>query len=155
MQRNAAAGLAIKKVDFASLILLLAAIGTATFLLFFHRRRVLSETDTVVVADFTNSTGDSVFDDTLRQGLAVELEQSPFLSLISEQRIQQTLRLMDQPAGARLTPEVAREICERTASAAVLDGSIATLGSHYVLGLHAQDCRTGDVLAEEQVQAAR
>ena len=144
-----------KKWIFASLILLLAAIGTATFLLFFHRRRVLSETDTVVVADFTNSTGDSVFDDTLRQGLAVELEQSPFLSLISEQRIQQTLRLMDQPAGARLTPQVAREICERTASAAVLDGSIATLGSHYVLGLHAQDCRTGDVLAEEQVQAAR
>lgn len=144
-----------KKWIFASPVLLLAAIGTATFLLFFHRGRVLRETDTVVVADFTNSTGDSVFDDTLRQGLAVALEQSPFLSLISEQRIQQTLRLMDQPAGARLTPEVAREICERTASAAVLDGSIATLGSHYVLGLHAQDCHTGDVLAEEQVQAAR
>ena len=108
-----------------------------------------------MLADFTNTTGDPVFDGTLRQGLAVQLEQSPFLSLISEERIQQTLRLMGQPADARLTPEIAREICERTASAAVLDGSIASLGSQYVLGLRAKDCRTGDVLDEEQVQAAR
>ena len=85
----------------------------------------------------------------------MQLEQSPFLSLISEERIQQVLRLMGKPADARLTPEIAREICERTASAAVLDGSIASLGSQYVLGLRAEDCRTGDVLAEEQVQAAR
>jgi len=85
----------------------------------------------------------------------VQLEQSPFLSLISEQRIQQTLRLMGQPADARLTAEIAREICERTASAAVLDGSIASLGSEYVLGLRANDCRTGEVLAEEQAQAAK
>ena len=89
------------------------------------------------------------------KGLAVQLEQSPFLSLVSDERIQQTLRLMGQPADARLTPELAREICERTASAAVLDGSIASLGSQYVLGLRAKNCRTGDVLDEEQVQAAR
>ena len=115
----------------------------------------LTDKDTIVLADFNNTTGDSVFDGTLRQGLAVQLEQSPFLSLISEQRIRQMLRLMGKPADARLTPEIAREICERTASAAALDGSIASLGSQYVLGLRAEDCRTGDVLAEEQVQAAR
>jgi len=87
--------------------------------------------------------------------MAVQLEQSPFLSLVSEERIQQALRLMGKPADTRLTPEVAREICERTASTAILDGSIASLGSQYVLGLRAKDCRTGKVLAEEQVQAAR
>ncbi|MGH7746017.1 MAG: winged helix-turn-helix domain-containing protein, partial [Candidatus Dormibacteria bacterium] len=122
---------------------------------YFHRVPKLTDKDTIVLADFTNQTGDSVFDGTLRQGMAVQLEQSPFLSLISEERIQQTLRLMGQPADARLTPKVAREICERTASAAVLDGSIASLGSQYVLGLRAEDCRTGDILVEEQVQATR
>src|SRR5208337_3563293 len=124
---------------------------------YFYLRRApkLTDKDTIVLADFSNRTGDSVFDGTLRQGLAVQLEQSPFLSLISEERIQQVLRLMGKPADARLTPEIAREICERTASAAVLDGSIASLGSQYVLTLRAKDCRTGDVLDEEQVQAAR
>jgi DNA-binding winged helix-turn-helix (wHTH) protein/tetratricopeptide (TPR) repeat protein len=115
----------------------------------------LTDKDTIVLAEFRNTTGDSVFDGTLRQGLAVQLEQSPFLSLISDERIQQMLKLMGKPGDARLTPEIAREICERTASAAVLDGSIASLGSQYVLGLRAEDCRTGDVLAEEQVQAQR
>jgi len=122
---------------------------------YFRRTPKLTDKDTIVLADFSNTTGDSVFDGTLRQGLAVQLEQSPFLSIISEQRIQQVLKLMGKPADARLTPEFAREICERTASAAVLDGSIASLGSQYVLGLRAEDCRTGDVLAEQQVQAAR
>jgi len=122
---------------------------------YFHRTTKLADKDTIVLADFTNSTGDPVFDGTLRQGLAVQLEQSPFLSLISEERIQQTLRLMGQRTDARLTPEVAREICQRTASAAVLDGSIASLGSQYVLGLRAKECRSGEILAEEQVQAAR
>ena len=115
----------------------------------------LTDKDTIVLADFTNATGDPVFHDTLRQGMAVQLAQSPFLSLISEERIQQALGLMGQPADARLTPAVALEICERTDSAAVLDGSIARLGSQYVLGLRARDCRTGQVLAEEQAQAAR
>ncbi len=131
----------------------LLVLGTLVFL---HQRRpVLGEKDSVLIADFTNTTGDPVFDETLRQGLAVQLEQSPFLSLVSEDRIQQTLRLMGQPPDARLTPEIAREICERTGSAAVLDGSIASLGSQYVLGLRAGNCRTGEVLAEEQVQAER
>jgi DNA-binding winged helix-turn-helix (wHTH) protein/tetratricopeptide (TPR) repeat protein len=133
-----------------------AVLAVATLAYFYlHRKPKLTDKDTIVLADFSNTTGDSVFDGTLRQGLAVQLEQSPFLSLISEERIQQVLRLMGKPADARLTPEIAREICERTASAAVLDGSIASLGSQYVLGLRAQDCRTGDVLAEEQVQAAK
>jgi eukaryotic-like serine/threonine-protein kinase len=121
---------------------------------YFQRTATLTDKDTIVLADFTNTTGDPVFDGTLRQGLAVQLEQSPFLSLISEERIQQVFKLMDKPADARLTPEVAREICERTASAAVLEGSITNLGSQYVLGLRAEDCRTGAVLDEEQVQAA-
>ena len=119
---------------------------------YFHRTPKLTDKDTIVLADFTNTTGDPVFDGTLRQGMAVQLEQSPFLSLVSEERIQQALRLMGQPADTRLTPQVAREICERTASAAVLDGSIASLGTQYVLGLRAKDCPTGDVLAEEHVR---
>jgi eukaryotic-like serine/threonine-protein kinase len=144
-----------KKWVFASLIVLAIAIGAGAFLLFFHGKRVLSANDTVVLADFANSTGDPVFDDTLRRGMAVQLEQSPFLSLISEEQIQQALRLMGQPADARLTPAIARQICERTGSAAVLDGSIASMGSQYVLGLRATDCHTGKALVEEQVQAGR
>jgi eukaryotic-like serine/threonine-protein kinase len=137
----------------ALLLLVLIAWGASAFLA--HGRRVLTEKDTVVLADFTNSTGDPVFDGTLRQGLEVQLEQSPFLSLISDQRIQQVLHLMGQPVNARLDPQIAREVCERTSSAAVLNGSIASLGNKYVLGLRAEDCRSGSVLAEEQVQADR
>jgi DNA-binding winged helix-turn-helix (wHTH) protein/Tfp pilus assembly protein PilF len=137
-------------------VAVVAVLALATLWYFsLHRKPKLTDKDTIVLADFANSTGDPVFDGTLRQGLAVQLEQSPFLSLISEERIQQVLRLMDKPADARLTPEIAREICKRTASAAVLDGSIASLGSQYVLGLRARDCRTGDVIADEQVQAAK
>jgi eukaryotic-like serine/threonine-protein kinase len=120
---------------------------------YFHRTRKLTDKDTIVLADFTNTTGDAVFEDTLRQGLAVQLEQSPFLSLVSEQQIQQTLSQMGKPADARLTPEIAREVCQRTGSTAVLDGSIASLGCQYVLGLKAVNCRTGDALAEEQATA--
>jgi eukaryotic-like serine/threonine-protein kinase len=116
---------------------------------------VLSKTDTLVLADFANSTGEPVFDGALRSGISAELEQSPFLSLVSEQHIQHTLRLMGRPPDTRLTPEVAREICERLGSTAVLEGSITRLGSQYVLGLRAKACRTGDVLDEEQVQAAK
>jgi len=123
--------------------------------LYSHRAPRLTDKDTIVLADFANTTGDPVFDDTLRQGLAVQLEQSPFISLVSDDRIQQMVKLMAKPADTRLSPEVAREICERTASAAVLDGSIASLGTEYVLSLRAKECRSGDVLDEEQVQAAR
>jgi serine/threonine protein kinase/tetratricopeptide (TPR) repeat protein len=119
------------------------------------RPRTLTEKDTIVLADFVNKTGDPVFDDTLRQGLSVELQQSPFLSLISDRKVQQTLALMGQPKGARLTPELAQQVCERTASALVLEGSIASLGSQYVLGLRARDCSKGATVDEEQAQFAR
>ncbi len=122
---------------------------------YLQRRPKLTNRDTIVLADFKNTTGDAVFDGTLRQGLAVQLQQSPFLSLISDERIQKTLRLMGQTGDARFTPELAKEVCERTGSAAVLEGSIAPTGSQYVLGLRGKDCRTGDVLDEEQQQAAR
>jgi tetratricopeptide (TPR) repeat protein len=123
--------------------------------IFYPRQAPLTDKDTIVLAEFTNTTGDPVFDDTLRQGLAVQLQQSPFLSLISDQRIRSTLPLMNQPADARLTPAIAQSVCVRTGSSAVLEGSIAMLGSQYVLGLRATDCTTGDVLADEQAQAAR
>ncbi len=135
-------------------VLILAAGGVFLW----HQRtqvKPLTSKDVLVLADFTNTTGDPVFDGTLRQGLTVQLEQSPFLNLVTEERIRQVLRMMDQPADARLTPAVAREVCERTASAAVLDGSIANLGSQYVLGLRAVDCRNGRVLDVEQAQVAR
>jgi tetratricopeptide (TPR) repeat protein/predicted Ser/Thr protein kinase len=119
----------------------------------FHRGPKLTEKDMIVLADFTNTTGDAVFDGTLRQGLTVQLEQSPFLSVVSEAHVQQTLKLMGQSSDAKLTSDVARELCQRTQSTAVLDGSIASLGSQYVLGIRATNCHTGDVLAEEQATA--
>ena len=115
----------------------------------------LTDKDTVVIADFTNTTGDSVFDDTLKQALTVSLQQSPFLTLLSQQKISETLALMNQPSSGRLTSQVSREICQRTASTAVIEGSISNLGSNYVLGLNTINCRTGDSLAQEQVQASR
>ena len=114
----------------------------------------LTEKDTIVLSDFDNKTGDPVFDDTLKQGLSVQLEQSPFLDLVSERRVNETLKLMGRPAGDRLPPEVTREVCQRTGSKAMLTGSIAGLGSQYVIGLKAVNCSTGDVLAEAQEQAA-
>jgi len=118
-----------------------------------HPARKLTDKDTVVLTDFINSTGDPVFDGTLRQGLVVQLSQSPFLALISEERVKQTLQLMSQAPDTRLTPEIARQVCLWNASAAVIEGSIAKLGNQYVLGLKAVNCGTGDSLAEEQVTA--
>jgi tetratricopeptide (TPR) repeat protein/predicted Ser/Thr protein kinase len=120
-----------------------------------HGKPKLTDKDTIVLADFDNKTGDPVFDGTLRQGLAVQLEQSPFLSMVSDQDIQKWLGLMRRQPDTRVTPEVARGICERIGSTAVLDGSIVSLGSQYVLGLRATNCRTGDIIDEEQMQAAR
>ncbi len=126
---------------------------------FAHRdsatRPKLTDKSTIVLADFDNKTGDPVFDDTLRQGLSVELQQSPFLSLISDRQVQRTLTLMGQPKDVRLTSEMAQQICERNASAAILEGSIASLGSQYVLGLRARNCNTGNILDQEQAQVAR
>ncbi len=133
---------------------LVALLATAGFLYYrsSHSSK-LTETDTIVLADFTNTTGDAVFDDTLKQALAIQLEQSPFLRIVSEERVQQTLRLMSQPADTHLTPKIAREICLRTQSAAVLEGSIASLDNEYIVGLKAVNCATGDVLTQKQVRA--
>jgi tetratricopeptide (TPR) repeat protein len=136
----------------AGAILVLSAAAAYFYL---HQAPKLTSADTIVLAEFTNATGDPVFDETLRQGLMVQLQQSPFLSLISDQRIRSTLPLMNQPADARLTPDIAQGVCVRTGSAAVLEGSIVALGSQYVVGLRATDCTTGDILADEQAQAAR
>jgi tetratricopeptide (TPR) repeat protein len=138
----------------AALILVAAAIGGT---LYFRSRQAmarLTDKDTIVLSDFDNKTGDAVFDDTLKQGLSVQLEQSPFLDLVSDRKVNETLKLMGRPAGDRLTPEVTREVCQRTGSKAMLTGSIAGLGSQYVIGLKAVNCNTGDVLAEAQEQAA-
>ena len=138
---------------FAAAVSMLALFAAAY--VYFQPAPRLTDKDIIVLADFTNRTGDPVFDETLRQRLAVELQQSPFLSFVSDQRIRRMLPLMNVPADARLTPEIAQGVCVRTASAAVLEGSIATLGSQYVLGLRAKNCVTGDILADEQAQAAR
>jgi eukaryotic-like serine/threonine-protein kinase len=140
-----------KWVSAAAAILVLFAAAY----LYLHRAPRLTASDTLVLADFENKTGDPVFDDTLRQGLFVELQQSPFLTLISDRQVQQTLALMGQPKEARLTAEMAQQVCERTAGAAVLEGSIASVGSQYVLGLRAKSCNTGNTLDQEQTVAAR
>jgi serine/threonine protein kinase len=120
-----------------------------------HQAAKLTDKDTIVLADFTNTTGDPVFDDTMKQALSISLQQSPFLSLLTDQKVKDTLGLMGRPPSERLTSQVAREICQRTSSAAVLEGSISSLGSEYVLGLNTVNCQTGDMLAQEQAQAAR
>ena len=129
------------------------ALAVAGWLFFSHKTHALTEKDTIVLADFTNATGDAVFDGTLRQGLSVQLEQSPFLSIISDQRIQQTLKMMDQKPDAKLTPEIARELCQRTASAAVLEGSIAEIGTQYLLTLKAVNCGNGETLTSTEAEA--
>ena len=117
-------------------------------------RSALTEKDTIVLADFANSTGDAIFDDTLKTALNVSLRQSPFLNVLSDSEVAKTLQLMTRPADTKLTPEVARELCQRAGSKAYLAGSIGSLGSEYVLGLKAVNCQSGDTLAEEQVTAA-
>jgi eukaryotic-like serine/threonine-protein kinase len=136
----------------ASILVLGLVVGGRLF--FTHKAHALTDKDTVVLADFTNSTGESVFDDTLKQALAVDLGQSPFLSILSDERIRQTLQEMTRSSNEPLTPAVAREVCQRAGSKAYLTGSIASLGTQYVIGLEASNCATGDVLAREQVTAA-
>ena len=136
------------------LAVVVLALLSATGYLYFRRGPKLTDKDTIVLADFTNTTGDAMFDDSLRQGLAVELEQSPFLSIVSQDQIQQTLHMMDQKPDTKLTPEVAREICQRTASAAVLNGSIAQIGTQYLLTLSAISCVNGKSLASAEFRAS-
>jgi len=119
---------------------------------FFARRTpALTEKDTIVISDFSNSTGDPVFDDALKQGLAVQLAQSPFLAILSDEKVHDTLKLMGRASDARLTADIARDLCQRVGSAAVINGSIAKIESECVVGLNAVDCRTGENLAREQV----
>src|SRR5580698_4204475 len=136
----------------AAVVIAVAAV--AGWLSFTRHAQALTDKDTIVLAEFANTTGDPVFDGTLRQGLSAQLDQSPFLSLISDERIAQTLALMAKPKDARLTPDVARDVCQRTASAATIEGSISSLGSEYVLSLKAVNCRNGDLLAQAQVTAS-
>jgi serine/threonine protein kinase/Flp pilus assembly protein TadD len=121
---------------------------------YLHRTPKLTDKDTIVLADFANTTGDAVFDDALKTALSVSLNQSPFLNVLSENKLADFLKMMSRSAGTKLTPEVARELCQRAGSKAYIAGSIASLGSQYVLGLKAVNCETGDPLAEEQVTAA-
>jgi eukaryotic-like serine/threonine-protein kinase len=119
-----------------------------------HRNPRLTEKDTIVLADFTNSTGDNVFDDTLKQALNISLRQSPFLNVLSDAEVAKTLQQMRRPANTKLTPEVARELCQRAGSKAYLAGSIGSLSSKYVLGLKAVNCQNEDTLTQQQVTAA-
>jgi tetratricopeptide (TPR) repeat protein len=144
-----------RKLWLPALAVLVIAAAIAIIFSFRHRpSHALTEKDTIVLADFTNSTGDAVFDDTLKTALNVSLRQSPFLNVLSDGKVAKTLQLMTRPAGTKLTPDVARELCQRAGSNAYLAGSIGSLGSEYVLGLQAVNCQSGDTLAQEQVRAA-
>ena len=119
-----------------------------------RKAHALTDKDTIVLADFTNTTGDVIFDDTLKTALNVSLRQSPFLNVLSDSEVAKTLQQMTRAASTKLTPEVTRELCLRSGSKAYLAGSIASLGSQFVLGLKAVNCQSGDTLVEEQVTAA-
>ena len=133
------------------IVALVAVVALATAG-YFHLRAApkLTSKDSIIIADFTNTTGDPVFDGTLRQGLSAQLEQTPFLNIVSGDQVAQTLRLMEQPPDARLRQDLARQVCERVNASVAIEGSIAALGGQYVLGLDALNCRTGETLAQEQ-----
>jgi eukaryotic-like serine/threonine-protein kinase len=137
----------------AAVVLIVVAIAGAFYFRSRQSTRRLTEKDTIVLADFTNETGDAIFDDTLRTALNVSLRQSPFLNVLSESEVRKTLQQMTRPADTKLTPEVARELCQRVSSKAYIAGAVGSLGSKYVLELKAVNCQNGDTLAEEQVTA--
>ena len=134
-------------------IVVIALLAGGAFLFYRHGKPALTEKDTLLLADFVNTTGDAVFDGTLKQALAVQLEQSPFLNILSQQSVRETLGFMGRSADERLTNQVAREVCQRAGVKAMLTGSISTLGSHYVIDLQALNCATGDSIAHEQAEA--
>src|SRR5208282_3775343 len=138
----------------AATLVVVALAASGAWWLNGHKAHALTAKDTIVLADFTNTTGDAVFDGTLRQGLSVQLEQSPFLSIVSDQQVQQTMQMMNKAPDVKLTPQITREICQRTASAAVLEGSIAQIGTQYLLTLKAVNCATGESLASTEAQAS-
>jgi tetratricopeptide (TPR) repeat protein len=132
----------------AAIVLLLLVVGH-------HKVSALSEKDSIIVADFSNGTGDAVFDDSLKTGLTLALDQSPFLNVLSESKVGKTLKLMTKPTNTKLTADVARDVCLRTGSKAYVAGSITSLGTDYVLALKAVDCQTGQTLGQQQVTAER
>jgi len=134
----------------AAIILLVLSVPAYLYL---HRAPKLTDKDTIVLADFTNTTGDSVFDGTLRQGLAIQLEQSPFLKIMDDEQVQQDLRLMSVAPASHITNQIAHDICVRDAAAATIDGTISNLGKNYVVTLQAATCQDGATLAREQIQA--
>ena len=140
--------------SYVAAVVLLALLAASSHYYRSHQSKPLTEKDTIVLADFANGTGDAVFDDTLKTALNVSLRQSPFLNVLSDSEVAKTLQEMTRPKGTRLTPEIAREICQRTDSKAYVAGSISSLGSQYVLGLKAVNCQNGDALAQEQFTAA-
>jgi len=149
-KRNSGLGWKAVAIGSAVVVAVLAAGG---WLYNTRRAHALTQADTIVLANFTNKTGDPVFDETLRQGLAAQLQQSPFLSLVSEQRIQQELRLMGVPPESKLSPKMAGDLCQRLGSKVYLGGSISNIGNQYVVGVSAVNCQTGDSVAQEQVTA--
>ncbi|MCA1603121.1 MAG: hypothetical protein LC776_16295 [Acidobacteria bacterium] len=138
-----------------TVVILTTLLVAAASMVFYYSSgaEVLTEKDTILLADFVNTTGDAVFDGTLKQALAVQLEQSPFLNIFSDQRVREALRFMNRSPDDRVTKDVAREICERQGLKAYLSGSISNLGSHYVITLEAVNAQTGDTLARQQVEA--
>jgi eukaryotic-like serine/threonine-protein kinase len=144
------AGSSVWKIASAAAVVL-ALLAAAYF--YFHRSRSLADQDTVVLADFVNSTGDPIFDSTLRQGLAFQLEQSPFLKIMDDEYVRRDLRLMNFQPGTRITDQIARDICVRDGAAATIDGTIASLGKNYVITIQAASCPDGKTLARQQVQA--
>ncbi|MFZ0438579.1 MAG: protein kinase, partial [Candidatus Sulfotelmatobacter sp.] len=135
-------------------VLLIALLVGGLYYRSHQQSKRLTDKDTIVLSDFANSTGDAVFDDTLKTALSVSLRQSPFLNVLTDSQVAKTLQQMTQPAGKKLTPELARELCQRAGSKAYLAGAIGRLGSEYVVGLKAVNCSNGNTLAEEQVTAA-
>jgi eukaryotic-like serine/threonine-protein kinase len=150
-QAKAARTTKLWKIAVAALLVILLAAGGLYY--YFRQSKALTDKDTIVLGDFTNTTGDPVFDGTLRQGLASQLEQTPFLTLVSDSIIAQTLTQMSKPRDAQLTPELAREIGQRRGAAATIEGSISALGAQYVVSLKAVNCRDGNLLAQEQETA--
>jgi tetratricopeptide (TPR) repeat protein len=141
------------KVTIPAAVLVILAAGYFYFPRALHGTPKLTDKDTIVLADFENKTGDTVFDGTLREGLATQLEQSPFLKIMDDQQVQRNLRLMSVPPGGRITNPIAHDICVRDGAAAMIGGSIASLGKIYVVTLEAITCKDGATLAREQVQA--
>jgi eukaryotic-like serine/threonine-protein kinase len=145
--------LRIRRILIAFTFIGLLALAAGSYF-YFHRVPKLTDKDTIILADFDNSTGDSIFDDALKQALTASLRQSPFLNVLSDNKVSATLQLMTRPANTRVTPEIVREVCQRADCKAWIGGSIATIGSEYVIGLEAVNCLNGETLAQEQATAA-